>query len=106
MLDEPVLTQLEVEVLQLVQCERVVISPMEIAYLRLFLSDLRCRTRPWIRIRRLQAELPGVHVVLLTSLNGRCGKCTSPPKKGAQHDVARMVDVENVLPRHEVLCPK
>mmetsp|Transcript_159778 Transcript_159778/g.512726 ORF Transcript_159778/g.512726 Transcript_159778/m.512726 type:complete len:236 (-) Transcript_159778:2-709(-) len=105
-LDEPVLAELEVEVLQLVEGEGVVVATVKVADLRLLLGDLGGRARARIRVGTLQAELGRVHVVLFTPLHGCRREGTGPPEEDAEHNVARMVHVENVLARHEVLDPK
>mmetsp|Transcript_125684 Transcript_125684/g.391389 ORF Transcript_125684/g.391389 Transcript_125684/m.391389 type:complete len:271 (-) Transcript_125684:246-1058(-) len=84
----------------------MVVAPVEVAHLRLLLCDLRGRPGAWVGVGRLQAELRGVHVVLLTALDRRGGESSGPPEEDAQHDVSRVVDVEDVLPRHEVLRPE
>merc|ERR1719222_960340 len=84
----------------------MVVAPVEVAHLRLLLRDLRRWPRPGVCVRRLEAELRRVHVVLLTPLNGRGGEGAGPPEEDAEHDVAGVVDVEDVLARDEVLHPE
>mmetsp|Transcript_117336 Transcript_117336/g.252296 ORF Transcript_117336/g.252296 Transcript_117336/m.252296 type:complete len:246 (-) Transcript_117336:24-761(-) len=105
-LDQPVLAQLEVEVLQLVHGEGVVVTPVEVADLGLLLRDLGGRPRAGVGVGRLQAELRAVHVVLLAALHGRGLEGAGPPEEHAEHDVPRVVDVEDVLTRDEVLRPE
>ena len=82
-LDQPVLTQLEVEVLQLIEGEGVIVASVEVSDLRLLLRDLCSWSRTWIRIGGLQAELGRVHVVLLATFHGRRREGTSPPEEDA-----------------------
>merc|ERR1719215_943207 len=68
-LDQPVLAELEVEVLELVEREGVVVAAVEVAHLGLLLSDLGRGPGARVRVRGLEAELGGVHVVLLSALH-------------------------------------
>merc|ERR1719163_479773 len=69
-LDKIILAQFEVEVLELVQCEWVVVPTVKIAHFRLLLCNLRCGPRAWVSIGSLQAKLPRVHVILFPTLDG------------------------------------
>mmetsp|Transcript_58698 Transcript_58698/g.94989 ORF Transcript_58698/g.94989 Transcript_58698/m.94989 type:complete len:207 (-) Transcript_58698:24-644(-) len=106
MLDQPVLTKLEVVVLELVESEGVVMTPVEVANLGPLLSNLSCRSGARIGIGCLQAEFWGMHVVLLPTLDGCRRKGSCPPEEHAQNDVACVVDVEDMLARHKVLDPE
>merc|ERR1712060_329090 len=66
-LNQPVLAQLEVEVLKFVEGEGVVIPPIKISDFGRFLCDLGRWSRTRISVSRLQAEFRGMHVVLLTA---------------------------------------
>merc|ERR1719198_996606 len=55
MLDQPILTQLEIEIFQFIDGERVVVSSVEISHLCLFLCNFRCRSSSWVGICRLQS---------------------------------------------------
>merc|ERR1712196_384633 len=106
MLNEPVFTELEVEVLELVECESVVVTTIEVPHFCLFLSDLCSRACARISICRLQAELRRVHVVLLAAFDWSCGESSSPPEECKQDDVPSVMDVEDVLSCHKMLCPE
>eukprot|EP00438_Fugacium_kawagutii_P011767 Skav222941 [mRNA] locus=scaffold1489:515922:516326:+ [translate_table: standard] len=56
-LNQPVLTQLEVEVFQLVESEGMVMSFVKVAHLCLFLGNLCRRSGAWIRICCLKTKL-------------------------------------------------
>merc|ERR1740123_2348594 len=84
----------------------MVIAPVEVADLGLLLRDLRRWSCSRVRIGALEPELARVHVVLLPALHGRSRKGARPPEEHAQDDVACVVNVEHVLPCHEVLGPE
>merc|ERR1712222_295405 len=63
-LDEPVLTELEVKIFEFIQCEGVVISTIKIAHFRLLLCDLCSWPCAWVHICRLESELWRMHVIL------------------------------------------
>lgn len=106
LLDEPVLSQLEVEVLEFVHCEGMVVPTMEVADLCLLLGDARRWPRARVGVSGLQAKLGRMHVVLLLPFHWCRGEGPRPPEKCAQHNIARVVDIEHVLPRDKVLCPE
>merc|ERR1712187_474079 len=77
MLNHPVFAELEVQVLHLVQGERMVITTVEIADLRLLLGNFSRGSCARVGIRTLQAKFRCVHVVLLLALDWCCGEGSS-----------------------------
>lgn len=57
MLNQPVLPQLEEEVLGLIEAEGVVVPTVEIPHLALLLCNLRRGARAWVGVGSLQPEL-------------------------------------------------
>merc|ERR1719277_702907 len=106
MLNHPVFAELEIQILHLVDGERMVITTVKIAYLRLLLGNFGRGSCARVGIRTLQAKLRCVHVVLLLALNGCCGEGSSPEKEDAKDDIASVMDIEDVLARHKLLCPE
>merc|ERR1719277_2569769 len=106
MLNHPVFAELEVQILHLVDGERMVITTVKIAYLRLLLGNFCRRSCARVGIRTLQAKLRCVHVVFLLPLDGGCGKGSGPEEESAKDDIASVMHIENVLTCHKLLCPE
>mmetsp|Transcript_23244 Transcript_23244/g.37185 ORF Transcript_23244/g.37185 Transcript_23244/m.37185 type:complete len:209 (-) Transcript_23244:8-634(-) len=105
-LDHPVLAELEVQILHLVYSEWMVVAPIEVANLGLLLCNFRGWSCAWVCICALQTKLRSVHVVLFLSFDWGCREGASPKEEATKYKIPSVMDVEEMLSRHKLLCPK